>query len=266
MRHFVSVGGGVNSTAQYIYLALEKGIEFIAVMADHGGDHPNTYKYMEYFNNELIKRGLEPVIMLDVKVKERGMETGLKMYDYCLEKQIVPSMMFRWCTDKFKTAPVNKYINSLLDGGQDEKCYLHIGIAADEEHRAVPPNNPPKWMANKVFVYDFVEDGLTRQDNIDILKRHGFNVPQKSGCYFCPYSKKSELRELYKNDPCLYNKIEELENSVNQKRNANGKNPLYLKGTEPINLIVQAGQVEILLGDTGDFEYLTERKPCTCGL
>lgn len=262
MKHFLSFGGGVNSVALYLYL-VEKGIDFETVFANHGGDYPFTYEYLEYFNKELIKRGLRPITILDVKVKEKSMEKGLNLYDYCIEKKILPSMMFRWCTDKFKTVPVHKYVNSKLE--KDEQCYMHIGIAADESHRAVPPKSPPSYMKNKIFRYVFVEDGIDREGNIEIIKKHGFKMPKKSGCFICPYMKDIEFRELYKNDPCLYERVKELEKNVNRKRKQDNKKPLYIKNDRSIESVAQEGQLEFILVENG-LEIFEERKPCNCGL
>lgn len=265
MKHFLSFGGGVNSVALYLYM-IEQGIEFEAVFSNHGADHPDTYRYMDYFNKEVVKRGWKPVTIVEGRVKEKNMDKGLDLFHYCLEKSVVPSRMLRWCTEKFKIVPTNLYINSQLEGGEEEKCYMHLGIAYDEANRARPPQNPPKYLANKVFKYLFVEDGITREENVEIIKRHGFKVPRKSGCYFCPYAKKKEFIDLYRNDPCLYEKAKTLEHKVNEKRVADNKKPLYIS-SKPIEVIVGEGQIEMFFDDDGLLDHIGEReRPCNCGL
>jgi 3'-phosphoadenosine 5'-phosphosulfate sulfotransferase (PAPS reductase)/FAD synthetase len=265
MKHFLSFGGGVNSVAYYLYL-IEKGIEFEAVFSNHGADHPDTYKYMEYFNKEVVKRGWKPVTIIEGKVQEKTMDKPMNLFDYCLLKNVVPSRMLRWCTEKFKIVPTNLYMNSQLEGGEEEKCYMHMGIAYDEAHRAKPPKNPPKYLANKIYQYWFIDDGITRADNIEIIKRHGFKVPRKSGCYFCPYAKKKDFIELYRNDPCLYEKAKLLEHNVNEQRLAKGKAPLYISA-KPIEVVVGEGQVEMFFDDDGELDHFGEReRPCNCGL
>jgi hypothetical protein len=265
MKHFLSYGGGVNSTALYLYM-VEKGIEFEAVFSNHEADHPDTYKYVQYFNNELIKRGLRPVTIIEGKVQEGDMEKPLGLYEYCLSKQVVPNKLLRWCTEKFKILPTNLYINSQLEGGADEKCYYHLGIAADEEKRAHPPKNPPVYLRNKVYQYLFVEDGIDRQGNIDIIKKHGLEVPKKSGCYFCPFAPIREFRQLYLNDPCLYEKLKYLEHKTNERRLSQGKELLYMKG-RPIEAIVKEGNLMWTFNDDGELDEISEgRRPCNCGL
>lgn len=260
MKVFLSFGGGVNSVALHIMLC-EQGIEFESVFADHGSDHPKTYEYVKCFNEECEKRGWIQVTIIEGVYKDKSMDKALNLYDYCIEKQIMPSMMFRWCTEKFKIKPVHDYINSKLEDG--EECELLIGIASDESHRANAPKQPPKWMRNKIFKYPFVEQEIDRKGNKCIIQTNGFKIPPKSGCYYCPFQKVSELKRLYKNDPELYEKATSLEWNVNTKRVKDFKDPLYIKVKAPLRDIVQEGQFEI---DLSEFEILEENKPCQCGL
>lgn len=260
MKNFLSFGGGVNSVALYIYF-VNNGIDFEAVFSDHGSDYPETYEYLKYFNKECVKRGWKPVTIVKGKYKDKNMKEALNLYEYCLEKKIFPSMMFRWCTEKFKIRPVHDYVNNLLEDG--EKCFMNIGIAYDESHRAKEPKNPPKWMRNKIFKYPFVSDGITREDNICIIKTSGIKVPPKSGCYYCPYQKVQQFKELYKKDPELYYKAKELEINVNEKRIREMKDPLYLKNVASLEYLVQEGQIEL---DLEQYRVLEENKPCICGL
>jgi len=178
LRLFLSHGGGVNSVAYCCYFD-EKEIEYEAVFADHGADSQETYEYMDYFNNELVKRGKKPVTIIEGKVQEKNMDKPLGLYEYCLLKRTVPKRLYRWCTEKFKIIPVNLYINSQLEGGINEKCYYHLGIAWDEADRAIAPENPPEYLKNKVYRYMFVEDALTRADNIEMIKKRGLLFARK---------------------------------------------------------------------------------------
>lgn len=262
MKHFLSHGGGVNSVA-YQIMMIDEGVEFESVFIDHGADHPSTYAYMEYFNNELIKRGHRPVTVVKGLVQEKSMDKPLNLYDYCFYKQTVPQRMMRWCTEKFKIIPVNLYINQLLEEG--EECYYHLGIAYDEAHRANAPKNPAPYMRNKIHQYWFVDRGLTRQDNIDMILKAGFKVPPKSGCYICPFQPNAEFRKLYKEEPCLYQKAKDLEHVANERRSLKGLSKTGIK-EKPLEIIVQEGQMFLDENEDGNFEWILERKPCNCGL
>jgi 3'-phosphoadenosine 5'-phosphosulfate sulfotransferase (PAPS reductase)/FAD synthetase len=265
LTHWLSFGAGVNSVAYYMYM-IEKEIKFEAVFAHHGSDYPETYEYMDYFNNELVKRGYKPVTVIEGNVKEKEMDEALGLYDYCLLKKTVPQRMKRWCTEKFKILPVNDYINSKLKGGLNEKCYYHLGIAWDEQERANPPQNPPTYLRNKIYKYLFVEDGITRADNIEIIKKHGLKVPIKSGCYYCPFQPDREFRRLYENYPCLYEKAKRLEHEANARRKAKGLSPTHIRGDKFIEDIAQEGQIYLdVVGSEYDI-IVDQKRPCNCGL
>lgn len=261
-KHFLNFGGGVNSVAYEIYLN-ELGIEHESVFCDHGADNPKTYEYVEYFNTELIKRGLKPVTIIDGKVKEKSMEKALNLMEYCEYKKTVPQRLLRWCTEKFKIIPCNEYINSKIEEG--EQVYYHLGIASDEEHRARVPQNPAPYLRNKIFKFLFVEDGITRADNIEMIEKAEFEVPPKSGCYICPFQPNKELRKLYLEEPCLYEKAKNLEITVNKRRELEGKGFTGIKD-KPISTIVQEGQIYLDINDDGEFEWINDRKPCNCNL
>jgi len=224
-----------------------------------GGDHPKTYEYLNYFNAECKRRGWPVVTVVKGVVKEKESNVELNLIDYCMSKSILPSMQFRWCTDKFKIRPVHKYCNSLME--KDEQAIMYIGIASDEAHRANPPKNPEAFMRNKMFEYPFVEAGITREQNICIIRSAGIEVPPKSGCYFCPFQKATEFKRLYKENPDLYQAARNLEKNVNVKRIRDFKEPLYLKNVAGLDYIVQEGQIEI---DLSAFEVFENMKPCLC--
>ena len=96
---YLSFGAGVNSTALYLLLE-DLGIDFEAVFVDTGTEWPETYDYLEYFQDEGFSfTWLKPLV---------GGENNL--YDYLLKYKIIPSRWRRLCTPKFKTDPFYKYI------------------------------------------------------------------------------------------------------------------------------------------------------------
>ena len=116
MRNYLSFGGGVNSVAMYLYLK-DEGIDFEAVFVDHGTDWPETYSFVRTFKEDYPLTILKP----DVE----GFDN---LYKYCHHKNIIPSMMFRWCTDKFKVKVVSNYVK--------KPCFMMIGIDYGESNRA----------------------------------------------------------------------------------------------------------------------------------
>ena len=163
---YLSFGGGVNSTALMLLLeATNEKYEMIFV--NHGGDYPETYEYVNYLRNQGFK-------ITEIIPDVEGFNT---IYDYCINKHLVPSRRFRWCTDKFKIKPIEKYI--------ELPCTMFIGIGYDESHRAI--ENRSKYINN---IYPLIDNKMDRNDCINLIKDNGLNIPYKSGCWFCPFMKK----------------------------------------------------------------------------
>lgn len=79
----------------------------------------------------------------------------------------------------------------------------------------------------------------------------------KSGCFFCPFQRKSEVVRLRKERPELFCVAETMENISAERRKLAGKNPLYLYDF-PIRAIVNEAQ--------GKLFEIDEYPPCNCML
>lgn len=199
MKHYLSFGGGVNSTAMLILLT-ERNEEFETIFVNHGGDYPETYKYVNYLRD----KGFEITeIIPDVE----GSHT---IYDYSMKCGIIPSFRFRWCSDKFKVRAVLKHV--------DVPCIMHIGFDSGESKRVLDSsgkvyNTPPSKAKSKSISYSYplLDAEMSRADCVDLIQDHGLTVPQKSGCWFCPFMRKIEVRQLFLNHPNLYNKAVKME-------------------------------------------------------
>ncbi|MBT9166736.1 MAG: hypothetical protein DDT19_00060 [Syntrophomonadaceae bacterium] len=230
MNRYLSFGGGVNSTALMLYL-LDQDVEFESVFADHGGDHPETYEYLEY----LAERGYR-ITRLQTR------EEGWDLYEYCLHRRMLPNIFNRWCTDKFKVTPLHRYFQ--------KPAIVYLGIDYGEQQRAHDSRNPD--LDNQ---FPLIEAGLYRQDCIKLIEAHGLRVPRKSGCWFCPFSTKSRLKALLREYPCLFEKIRELEQAHNKKALEEGR-PAYYLMRMPIDAFVNSNQLDLF----------GEIRPCLCEL
>ena len=190
----LSYGGGVNTAA---ILALtykgELKIDYI-LFADTGCEYPDTYKWTELIAKPVCKTLRIPFITV------RGNASGTNnLYDYCWNGNIIPMRQQRWCTDKFKKIPLNKWREKNLYGMPHE---VLIGFSADESYRA---------KGHMEVRYPLIELGYTRKDCKKIIKSIGWPVPPKSGCYICPFSRIGQWKKLYEVHPELFKKAEMLE-------------------------------------------------------
>ena len=191
IKKYLSFGGGVNSTALMLWLK-DQAIEFETIFANHETDWPETYEYIEY----LRKKGFE---IIDIKPNYEGHSS---LYEYCKFRKFLPSIYLRWCSYRFKLQPIWKYA--------ERPCIMYIGISSDEKHRVLPGYRQKQGKGIKLK-YPLVENHITRQGCINLIKKHGLKVPPKSGCWICPFQGRKQLTELYLTHPELFQKLIELE-------------------------------------------------------
>ena len=134
---------------------------------------------------------------------------------------MVPVRQHRWCTSKFKIRPLEKHFV------KDDRI-VYVGIHAGESHRAKPSPYPYERKDYLLVDYDIDQQGC-----INIIEAHGLPVPPKSGCYFCPFARVQQVRDLAKRDDGLFCKVQALEDRNIADRLARGKAPLYhLQGAD----------------------------------
>jgi hypothetical protein len=216
-RHYLSFGGGVQSTA-LLLLLVDRGIDFEAVYADHHTDWPHVAEHVARMQQ------VHPITVLD---------TG-DLYAECLRYEIMPSRWQRWCTCQFKVEPMRAYYQ--------RPCVVYLGISADEAHRAKASGDP-----DIEHVYPLVDEGIDRQGCIEIIKAHGLPVPGKSTCYLCPFQSGRDFVRLRQYHPELFERVKVMEQRFVQRRIAAGKEPSYLRD-KPIDEIAQEGQLDMFDG------------------
>lgn len=236
-KNYLSFGGGVNSVALMLWL-IEHDIEFEAVFADHGGDYTETYEYVDM----LITKGYK-ITVLRANQTIKGLSKNL--YDYLHHYKQCPSTRYRWCTSMFKVIPIRDYVK--------RPCFLFMGIAAEEAHRA---KRNKEYEFGIVRDYPLIDHNINRQGCVEIIKRHGLPVPPKSGCFFCPFQKASEIRELYHRCDDLFDKALELEKRNIEYNKAKGKKQSgYLHiSNRPLEVVAMTDQIELF----------DDMWPCAC--
>ena len=192
--HILSFGAGVNTVALMVMLIRERAPLDGVIFADTGGETPDTYESVQVARTYLD----EHEIPLTVVRARRG-ETDL--YGVALRRRVIPSVQWRWCTRDFKVNPIHRYYRGL---GSHVNQY--VGIAFDEVHRM--RDSREAYVTN---LYPLVDRRFTRQDCIDLISEAGLPVPEKSGCYFCPFNSTKRWRWILERHPALFMKAIELE-------------------------------------------------------
>ena len=122
------------------------------------------------------------------------------LFDFCWYNRILPSIHWRWCTDKFKIRPMKKYVG---------KDIPQIGYTLDERKRAF-------GFKFNVARYPLIDGGITRYKAL--LDFKDVSIPCKSCCFFCPYQNKEQWRKLYFEYPYLFLKALLLENRCRERK------------------------------------------------
>ena len=192
--HILSFGAGVNTVALMVMLIREGAPLDGVVFADTGGETPDTYESVNIAQEYLIEHKVPFTV-----VKARRGNEGL--YAAALRRRVIPSVQWRWCTRDFKVNPIHRYYRGLRS-----HVNQYVGIAFDEIHRM--RDSRVEYISN---LYPLVDKRLTRQDCIDLIVQAGLPVPEKSGCYFCPFNSTERWRWILERYPDLFKKAIELE-------------------------------------------------------
>src|SRR3990167_1294376 len=179
----LSMGAGVQTTAILLKF-WERYKDGYIVFADTGDEKAETYEYIEkYLKPFCLEKGLKWVT---VKHKTHT------LMEWCMMRKIIPIRTRRWCTMDFKVKPINRFLRS-IGATRKNPIIQDIGISLDESHRA---NFSKKDVKYTIKEYPLLDAKLTRRDCYRIILELGYPIPPKSGCDFCMFSKRKDMREL----------------------------------------------------------------------
>ena len=198
MTIYLSLGAGVDTTAIILMPDVMDKTDFV-IFADTGSENPETYDYL----NNIIKPYLEKIQKPLVIVHGEEIINNkpvTNMEEAYLGWNAIPVRFMRHCTDKWKIRPMQRYLKEHYPNGNLIKI---IGFAFDEIQR-VKCQTGETW-------YPLIEKKMTREDCIRYIQSRGFPVPPKSGCFYCPFQRINQWKELRSNHPDLWQRAIELE-------------------------------------------------------
>lgn len=240
VKHVISMSGGKDSLATRL-IAIEKGIEHIAIFADTGNEHQITYDYLDYLREvtgpivtvkaDFIRLFGVKTKTIDTKWKKEGVPlkiresakrmlekpTGNPFLDLCLYKTRFPSTKAAFCSQALKQEPINDFVADL----EYDRLWSWQGVRADESlSRSMLPQIDRLaddflivrpilgWSADRVF---------------RMAKRHGI-APNplyklgcgRVGCFPCINARKEEIRIIAELFPEEIDRIREWEKMVGQ--------------------------------------------------
>ena len=138
----------------------------------------------------------------------------------------VPTAKSRACTS---AAKVERFEKWMVDHHPNAIVRTWIGFDASESHRIKPGRDPHAGRTSRAMGavgvsrdnrFPLMERNLDRKACKALIKAHGYEVPPKSACVFCPFSEPRELLELLRREPELFKWIEEWESARRKKPTA----------------------------------------------
>ena len=210
MDKYISFSGGVESTTMCILYG--KGAK--AIWCDTGWEHEEMYKRVDHCEVRLkvIHGGDFELIRIVPSVTAYG-EKVSSLSAYISLRKYMPTKMARYCTDRFKIQPIEKYLKGVGE------CELMIGFNADEEGRA---GNLEK-LKNVKYSYPLRDADYSREMCEDILRLYDMhpNLPpymQRGGCQGCIFKSVAEFKALYYFNRKEFDENMALEKSVQDQR------------------------------------------------
>lgn len=228
----VSYGGGVQSTALLV-LAAQGYVDFPTFLFCNVGDdseHPDTLAYVrEVAFDYAAQHGIRMEELH--RVPRKGVHAGKPetLYGRLMRDGSrslpIPVRMAggapgtRSCTADFKIRVVQRWV--LAHGATEANpCTTAIGISTDEYQRATSriketyerleyPLLTLEWRGRV---------GLSRSDCMDVIRSAGLPMPRKSSCYFCPFHTAGVWAEMRRDEPDLFAKSADLEDTLNARR------------------------------------------------
>ncbi len=228
----ISYGGGVQSTALLV-LAARREINYTTFLFANVGDdseHPATLAYIRNIAAPYaINAGLE-LHQLQRTRRDGTTETLMERLNRPGIRSIpIPVRMAngapgrRSCTADFKIKVVGRWLRQ-HGATVDAPATVGIGISVDEIHRANRRRSEP----HEQIEYPLLDLRLRRDECERIIKDAGLPVPPKSSCFFCPFRTVDAWRQQRQAEPELFARAVALEETVNGRRAALGRDPVYL--------------------------------------
>jgi len=230
----ISYGGGVQSTALCVLATQGKIGQIDAALFSNVGDdseHPATITYVrEVMIPWCAERGL-PVHELK-RLNRQGQVVTLWTHLMRPESRSLPIPVrmpdtgapgTRNCTAEFKIKVIEKWLKS-HGVSKTSPAAVCIGFSTDEAHRASNRRATPYELPE----HPLLDLRLSRTDCKNIISRAGLPVPPKSACFFCPFHRPKMWSKMRRDEPALFQKSVELENTLNERRRKRGRDPVYL--------------------------------------
>jgi hypothetical protein len=214
----ISYGGGVNSAAM-IELMIQKSIRpDLILFADTGGEKDQTYLNIAEHSKRLIAIGYPGIVT--VHATRKGEKYTLAQHS--LKTRLLPSLAYgkKSCSQKFKAAPMEKFINNWPAAQKawkaGDKVVKAIGYHSGESHRVAKVAGRNAADKKYIYWYPLIEWGITQDACKKVVKDSGV-IASKSSCTFCPAMRRGEILQLKHEHPEKFQEALLIERTAQQR-------------------------------------------------
>lgn len=203
MIRVVQFSGGKDSTALVLWAREQWGDDFLAVYCDTAWEHPITMAYIDRIDATLLGGRL-------IRLKSEKYPGG--MLPMLQDRQYIPSVRARFCTDELKIRPMAAFCRGLSD-----EFTVYQGVRADESkpRRDAGPrvwdDHYDAWIERPLFHW-------TAKDVFAMHAKHGIEPnplyklgSSRVGCFPCVLMRHKELKRVGTMLPELWDRIREME-------------------------------------------------------
>lgn len=203
----LSLGWGVQSTTLAFMAAMgELEPLSFAVHSDTTHEHQHTYEYAKKWTPWLEEHGVKVVTVTNPDNTGLLSKWGtvldpskpkkfVAIPAYMVDEKGKSARVTRMCTRDWKLMPQRRWVSDkMMELGYKKSPLsvdMWIGISMDEIERMKDTN--VLYIKNR---WPLIEKRMSRNDCIEWMKSHGFDVPSKSSCTFCPFHSKKGWADL----------------------------------------------------------------------
>jgi hypothetical protein len=201
----LSLGGGVQSSTLALMAATgEIEPPDCAIFADTGAEPQHVYAHLDWLETVLPY----PLHRVQARWGNLGdaviaaFASGSRLASVPLYTRDPDGMLPRQCSKEAKVRPIAAKVREMLGVAPGARVpagvnvEMWLGISTDEAQRMKPSENA--WMTN---CWPLIDAGMSRRRCLAWLERHGYPIPGKSACVWCPYHNDAAWRQMKANQP-----------------------------------------------------------------
>lgn len=248
LPHYLSLGAGVqSSTLALMYACGELSpMPKAAIFADTQAEPKSVYRWLSWLEKQLpfevikVTEGDLTASELEIRTSKRSGKRYRKtrIPVFARNPDGTKGILGRGCTRDFKINPIRRKIKELENiprGCKELRCVQCIGISTDEVKR-MKPSRDPWWFSR----FPLIEKRISRAVCFDWMEAHGYPLPPRSACVYCPFHSDKEWRRLKLEEPEEFERAVAFEKQlqeVNKQDEAMTSTPFLHSSLKPLETI-----------------------------